>query len=205
MRGIGDVAGGVDVRVAGTQPRIHRDAVVDGGPAASASSMAGVMPTPTRARSAGRCVPSVSRTDVSRAPSPRNSRTPTPNRNPTPCARCRSAEILVDAVDDDPAHANRAATEHAHRRGHALGAALRAEHRTDLVAALAQLGFEPRAQPDRVLLHNCPFHALATRHAGPVCGLNYAFLAGLVEGLQVTDIRAHLAPHPGRCCVELGA
>src|SRR6266568_2740344 len=174
-------------------------------PAASASSMAGVMPTPTRARSAGRCVPSVSRTDVSRAPSPRNSRTPTPNRNPTPCARCRSAEILVDAVDDDPAHANRAATEHAHRRGHALGAALRAEHRTDLVAALAQLGFEPRAQPDRVLLHNCPFHALATRHAGPVCGLNHAFLAGLVDGLQVTDIQAHLAPHPGRCCVELGA
>ncbi|MFG2042986.1 hypothetical protein [Dactylosporangium sp. NPDC048998] len=34
----------------------------------------------------------------------------------------------------------------------------------DLMAVLTRLGFEPQATTGRVLLHNCPFHALATRH-----------------------------------------
>ena len=48
-----------------------------------------------------------------------------------------------------------------------------------------------------------PFHALAAKHTTLVCGLNHAFLAGLLDGLNANDRRAVLAPHPGRCCVEL--
>ena len=113
------------------------------------------------------------------------------------------AEILADAVASDPAEAARAAQQHAHRRGEALGAALRTGHHPDLVAALHGLGFEPEPTSGRVLLHNCPFHALAARHTSLVCGLNHAFLAGLLDGLRDTDTEAHLAPYPGRCCVEL--
>ena len=113
------------------------------------------------------------------------------------------AEILADAVASDPAEAARAAHQQAHRRGKALGAALRTEHHPDLVAALHGLGFEPEPASGRVLLHNCPFHALAARHTSLVCGLNHAFLAGLLDGLDDAATEAHLAPYPGRCCVEL--
>src|SRR6266511_1221838 len=68
---------------------------------------------------------------------------------------------------------------------------------------LADLGFEPADEGDRILLHNCPFHALAAHQTALVCGLNHAFLTGLVDGLGVTDRRARLAPRPDACCVEL--
>lgn len=117
------------------------------------------------------------------------------------------AEILAAAVDEEPADAGHAALDHARRRGHALGAALGTElaagRDRGLLAALGRLGFEPQPAAGRLVLHNCPFHALATRHTSLVCGLNHAFLTGLLDGLCATDRHAVLAPHPGRCCVEL--
>jgi predicted ArsR family transcriptional regulator len=112
------------------------------------------------------------------------------------------AEILAAAVDDDATDAQQSATRHAHARGQAFGTAL-ADNGTDLIAALDHLGFEPEHAIGTVLLRNCPFHALAARHTTLVCGLNHAFLAGLLDGLVVTDRHALLAPAPGRCCVEL--
>jgi len=111
------------------------------------------------------------------------------------------AEILTDAIADDPADAQRAAREHAHRFGQSFGAELRT--RADVRAALDELGFEPEVAAGRVLLRNCPFHALAARHTALVCGLNHAFVDGLVDGLGATGVRTRLAPHPDRCCVEL--
>jgi len=73
----------------------------------------------------------------------------------------------------------------------------------DLVGALTDLGFEPQSDPGAVTLHNCPFHALAARYTALVCGLNHAFVSGLVDGLGATDAAPVLAPRPGRCCVEL--
>lgn len=108
------------------------------------------------------------------------------------------AEILADAVVSDPTDAGTAARDHAHRRGHALGARLAEEELLDVLSAL---GFEP-AGGDNVQLRNCPFHLLAVRHTTFVCGLNHAFLTGLVEGLGRPGPRARLAPRPGRCCVE---
>jgi predicted ArsR family transcriptional regulator len=112
------------------------------------------------------------------------------------------AEILADAVAGDPAHAGRAAQDLARRRGHDLGARLRAADGPEIGAVLDGLGFEPGREAERVLLHNCPFHALAARQTTLVCGLNHAFLTGLVEGLGVAGVRTILAPRPGACCVE---
>ncbi|WP_446212883.1 helix-turn-helix transcriptional regulator [Micromonospora sp. IBSANI012] len=113
------------------------------------------------------------------------------------------AEILADAVVDDPAHADAASRRLAGQHGRSLGTGL-AEDGCDILSALGGLGFEPRPDAQRrVLLHNCPFHALATRHTALVCGLNQAFLTGLLEGLGAADVEARLAPRPGACCVEL--
>ena len=92
--------------------------------------------------------------------------------------------------------------DHARRRGEAFAAGLGG---VGLDEVLAGFGFEPE-RPDgaTVVLRNCPFHALAVRQTALVCGLNHAFLAGLVDGLGLaggTDAR--LAPRAGACCVEL--
>jgi hypothetical protein len=36
-----------------------------------------------------------------------------------------------------------------------------------------------------------------------VCGLNHAFIAGILDGIGRIDVQARLEPHPGVCCVEL--
>ena len=112
------------------------------------------------------------------------------------------AEILADAVAQNPAQAGDAAMHRAHERGRDLGQQLR-EGGADLLGVLAELGFEPHPSEGRVLLHNCPFHALARRHTELVCGLNHRFVAGLVAGLRARDVDTHLVPRPGACCVEL--
>jgi predicted ArsR family transcriptional regulator len=70
-------------------------------------------------------------------------------------------------------------------------------------AVLAGAGYEPRAAEDEVVLGNCPFHELARAHTDLVCGLNQAYLAGLLEGLGATTLRAALDPRPGFCCVRV--
>jgi predicted ArsR family transcriptional regulator len=113
------------------------------------------------------------------------------------------AEILAAGIADDPTDAEAAARRRAEIHGRQLGARL-AEEGADAVAALESLGFEPHADKRLVLLHNCPFHALATRHTALVCGINHAFLSGVLEGLG-SEMTANLAPRPGFCCVELTA
>lgn len=114
------------------------------------------------------------------------------------------AEILADAVASEPADATEAARRQAHQRGRDLGAAVKEQGReADLPTVLAGLGFEPRpASTGRLRLHNCPFHALAARQTTLVCGLNHAFLAGLVDTLAA-GVVPELVPRPGACCVEL--
>jgi hypothetical protein len=60
-------------------------------PATSASSTAGLMPTPATTASAGTVSPSDKVTLETRAPSPWISDTPAPIRRSTPCAVCSSA------------------------------------------------------------------------------------------------------------------
>lgn len=121
------------------------------------------------------------------------------------------AEILADAVAAAPGDATEAASRMAYQRGSEFGRQLRERGGApeqggapELVAVLAGLGFEPApAAGGRLLLHNCPFHALAQRQTDLVCGLNHAFLTGLLDGLEATRLRPELVPRPGACCVEL--
>lgn len=114
-------------------------------------------------------------------------------------------QILLDALrgkgaDETPEDAvrrvGRKAGEEAGRT-----AAGRRTRRID--KTLTELGFEPRAEGDRTVLSNCPFHALAQSDPGLVCGLNEAFVAGVIQGTGETTKRARLDPEDGRCCVVL--
>jgi predicted ArsR family transcriptional regulator len=126
------------------------------------------------------------------------------------------AEILAAAVADEPTHADVAAARHAHERGRAIGAQARDGGDVvsgdvvsgdvvsgDVVTVLASLGFEPEQRGRQVLLHNCPFHALAAQQTELVCGLSLALVGGLIEGLAAAGTDARLVPRDGACCVEL--
>lgn len=83
-----------------------------------------------------------------------------------------------------------------------------------LEEALDACGYAPRAKgaptgngPEAeasvdLVLENCPFHALASRHTALVCGANVDLVRGLAAatGDERTPV---LAPSPGRCCVEI--
>jgi predicted ArsR family transcriptional regulator len=72
--------------------------------------------------------------------------------------------------------------------------------------ALAAQGFEPRsADDDGLELANCPFDSLAQEHTELVCGLNEAFVGGVLDGLGCAGLTASLDPAPGLCCVRVRA
>jgi predicted ArsR family transcriptional regulator len=85
-----------------------------------------------------------------------------------------------------------------------------------LVSILQDHGFEPEVKPmakpgvegSDIVLHNCPFHALAQEHTDLVCGMNVQLLDGVVDGLRDTGageagVRAVFDPGEGRCCVRV--
>jgi predicted ArsR family transcriptional regulator len=74
---------------------------------------------------------------------------------------------------------------------------------SDLFDALATDGYEPRRDGDDITLGNCPFHALAREATEVVCGMNRAYLEGMLGGIGDTGLAARLDPAPGRCCVRL--
>jgi predicted ArsR family transcriptional regulator len=135
-------------------------------------------------------------------------------------------EILADAVATEPGAADEAALREAYARGRAEAGGRRAaeaDRGDDLErarAALAELGFEPCATAEppagpthrpasggrsrRLILANCPYRALATRQPELICGINRAFVHGLLTGLGTDRLTARLVPRPGACCVEIG-
>ncbi|MFE6997261.1 helix-turn-helix transcriptional regulator [Microbacterium sp. NPDC057659] len=70
-------------------------------------------------------------------------------------------------------------------------------------AALATQGYEPRRTDDGLILANCPFDSLAREHTGLVCGMNHAYVEGVVDGLGCDHVCARLDPAEGRCCVTV--
>jgi predicted ArsR family transcriptional regulator len=128
------------------------------------------------------------------------------------------ADILVQAVLTETMHdsARVAAHEAAHVRGSRAGADVRRRDRPGRLGAeralsvastvLTSHGFEPaRTEAACVRLRNCPFHPLASEAPELVCGLNHAFISGLIDGLQAGSVEVLLAPAAGECCVELRA
>jgi predicted ArsR family transcriptional regulator len=69
--------------------------------------------------------------------------------------------------------------------------------------ALAADGYEPRRDGEGITLANCPFHALAREATELVCGMNRAYLGGVLDGIGATTLDARLDPARGRCCVRL--
>lgn len=124
--------------------------------------------------------------------------------------------MLVEALDSKRPDESGidAARRVGRRRGTAVGAGergprpstsgpgpagLRAAKKT-----LDKMGFEPRSRRGEVTLANCPFHALAEQNPALVCGLNHAFIEGVIDGLGATDqVEAMLRPESDRCCVVL--
>lgn len=110
-------------------------------------------------------------------------------------------EILAQAVAEDPTDAGSAALRLAEQRGVAIGREVGGSG--PVAPVLAELGFEPADDEELIRLRNCPFHELAVQQTELVCGLNQAFITGLLDGLGRTDLKAKLAPTPGACCVQI--
>lgn len=126
------------------------------------------------------------------------------------------AELLAGAIDaphgQDP---RRAVAKAARAFGRGLGeeARARAGRRASrpaltrsAIAVLDEYGFAPSVSPDgSVRLRNCPFDALARGHRQLVCGMNLAFMEGILAGLHASGLAARSDPQPGLCCVALTA
>ena len=70
--------------------------------------------------------------------------------------------------------------------------------------ALESCGYEPADADGEVVMRNCPFDTVASESRALICGMNLALVEGLLEGLEVDDVRARLAPRPDMCCVAVG-
>ena len=71
------------------------------------------------------------------------------------------------------------------------------------VETLTDNGYEPRPEDGRVIMANCPFHALARTQTQLVCQMNHALIGGLTDALGPHRPVAELDPAPDRCCVVL--
>jgi len=126
------------------------------------------------------------------------------------------AELLATGIDaakgKDP---RREVAKAARAFGRGLGAEARARAGRragreaalrSTVAVLDAYGFAPAKEPGgSVRLRNCPFDALARGHQDLVCGMNLAFMEGILGGLDATGVSAKRDPRPGLCCVALTA
>lgn len=110
------------------------------------------------------------------------------------------AEILVDAVAGADSEALRTAlVAAAERQGRAVDG-----NGADLLATLTGCGYMPHVtEHDDIELSNCPFHRIAQRETELVCGINRAFLRGVLTARDAEPDRVELAPAPGRCCVVI--
>ena len=119
-----------------------------------------------------------------------------------------AAQILVQAVAEDPGGTSRAALrDAAHRLGTQLAEHGQAGDARDLPHVLSAHGYAPVVQDTDdgavIRLRNCPFHHLVQRHRELVCGMNRSLIGGLVDGLRLPDWQAVLDPRPGHCCVAI--
>ncbi|CAM5313053.1 hypothetical protein SAVIM338S_00631 [Streptomyces avidinii] len=111
---------------------------------------------------------------------------------------CALATALADHGGTAPAAARAA--------GRAWGIALAvpgADPAGQVVALAARLGFGPEPREGgRVLLHDCPYRAMARERPEVVCSVHQGMIDGLLEG---TGTSAVLRPFlsPGLCSAEL--
>jgi predicted ArsR family transcriptional regulator len=121
-----------------------------------------------------------------------------------------AAEVLAQAIETSRTkRASASVAAAARRAGMSLGAAVRGRAgRASPIRRLTQLldlhGYEPTEAPRGVVrMRNCPFHEVAQSHPDLVCGMNLAFVEGILEGADAKGVSATLDPRPGQCCVTL--
>jgi predicted ArsR family transcriptional regulator len=114
-----------------------------------------------------------------------------------------AARILAAAVHDaaDGRPLTESLRDAARRAGAAMADGVRDRQRA--VDVLAAFGYEPVSDGTRLVLRNCPFHALAVEHTDLVCGVNTDLLAAFTDSVPELGLTAALDPAPGRCCVTL--
>jgi predicted ArsR family transcriptional regulator len=124
-----------------------------------------------------------------------------------------AGELLASAIQSCGAGERPAAAARrvAFERGRRIGDAARrtAPSKRSLRARelvmLADQGYEPVQEGDRIVLRSCPFDKVARSAPELVCGMNQALLEGALHGIGDAETEAILEPVPGRCCVELRA
>jgi predicted ArsR family transcriptional regulator len=120
-----------------------------------------------------------------------------------------ATEVLAQALENPRAkNASAAIAAAAHRAGAALAAVRARAGRGSSLRRVTQLldaqGYEPTEAPRGVVrMRNCPFHEVAQGHPDVVCGMNLAFMEGIIEGAAADGVNATLDPQPGQCCVTL--
>lgn len=122
--------------------------------------------------------------------------------------------LMADAIAES-AEAGTPVIEALHRQAHTYGRRLgdmavgdnpprTATAALELaVDTLTDNGYEPRPDDGRVIMANCPFHALAQAQTQLVCQMNHALIGGLTDALGPHRPVAELEPAPDRCCVVL--
>jgi predicted ArsR family transcriptional regulator len=95
--------------------------------------------------------------------------------------------------------------------GESLGAGIRRQVRTNRARReavrreLEHLGYDPQSQGSGVLsLRNCIFSELSASHRQLVCGMNAAFVRGLLQGaaLRSSQVEGRTI-EPPNCCVQI--
>lgn len=76
-----------------------------------------------------------------------------------------------------------------------------------LDAALESCGYEPEDDGrGGMVLTNCPFHRLATKHTEVICHANLGLLQGVADGVSDTEHAVESIPAAnGHCCVRIAA
>jgi predicted ArsR family transcriptional regulator len=106
----------------------------------------------------------------------------------------------VERADESGAPVRDALADEAFAAGAAIATA---RSGAGLEEALTTCGYAPRAEASGdLVLENCPFHMLASRHTELICGANLELVRGIAAatGDERTPV---LAPAAGRCCVEV--
>jgi predicted ArsR family transcriptional regulator len=124
-----------------------------------------------------------------------------------------AADVMATALDRlDRSSGTEAVQAVAHERGTMVGlearrgAGVRPGRRRlkqALLDTLSDAGYAPNvdATSGAVLLRNCPFHSLATKHRDLTCGMNLAWASGVTEALADSGLTPQLDLKPGYCCV----
>jgi len=114
-----------------------------------------------------------------------------------------AGELLAAAVEESDRNGvpvRDALSQIAENTGRELG-----EQAGSLDAALESCGYEPQDDgAGGMVLTNCPFHRLATKHTEVICHANLGLLQGVADGAADTAHTVEFVPATdGRCCVRI--